>query len=121
MTVNYKEDLRMKLDYICTGNDMKPIHWKGHINLLKNTDPYELDVTARYSSFHIICRKHAYGCFLCIPNWNIGTELASLSDSFWNYERLTTYYPELSSVDAISIVGALVKLSEHISLQEEAG
>ena len=112
----------MELDYICTRkDDMNPIHWKGHIKLLKTTDHYELKVTARYSSFHIICGKYAHGCFLCIPSWNIGTELASLSDSFWNYEHLTTNYPELSPVDAISIVGALVKLSEYILLQEEAG
>ena len=112
----------MELDYICTGTeDMKPIRWNGHINLLRSTDPYELEVTARYSSFHILCGKHKYGSYICIPNWNIGTELASLSDSFWNFERLTTYYPELSPVDAISIVDALVKLSEYISTQEKAG
>lgn len=112
----------MELDYICTGkDDIKPIRWKGHIHLLKNTDPYELEVTARHSRFHILCGKHAYGCYICIPAWNIGTELAGFSDRFWNYERLTTYYPELSHVDASSIVDALVKLSEHISRQEEAG
>ena len=112
----------MDLDYICTGTeDTKPIHWNGNISLLRGIDPYELEVTARYSSFHIICGKHKYGSYICIPNWNIGTELAGLSDSFWNFERLTTYYPELSQVDAISIVNALVKLSEYISIQEEAG
>lgn len=112
----------MELDYICNGTEaMEPIRWKGHINLLKTTDPYELEVTARYSSFHILCGKHEYGSYICIPNWNIGTELAGLSDSFWNFERLTTYFPELSPVDAISIVNALVKLSEYILTQEEAG
>lgn len=112
----------MELDYICTGTEeMKQIRWNGHINLLRSTDPYELEVTARYSSFHILCGKHEYGSYICIPNWNIGTELAELSDRFWNFERLTTYYPELSPVDAISIIDALVKLSEYISIQEEAG
>lgn len=112
----------MKLEYICNGTKgMKPIRWEGHINLLRRKDPYELEVTARSSSFHILCGKHKYGSYICIPNWNIGTELASLSDSFWNFERLTTYYPKLSPVDAISIVDALVKLSEFILLQEEAG
>lgn len=72
----------MELDYICTGTkDMQPIRWKGHINLLKTTDPYELEVTARYSSFHILCGRHKYGSYICIPNWNIGTELARLSVS----------------------------------------
>lgn len=112
----------MKLNYICTGiDDMKPKRWKGCIHLLKTSAPYELEVTARHSSFHILCGKHEYGNYLCIPNWNIGTELAGLSDRFWNFERLTTYYPELSLVDAISITYALVALNEYISIMEEAG
>ncbi|WP_334196373.1 DUF6618 family protein [Muricomes intestini] len=112
----------MELEYTCIGTpEMKPIHWNGHIKLLRTTDPYEMEVTARHSSFHILCGRHKYGSFICIPNWNIGTELASLSDSFWNQERLTTYYPELSLVDVISIVDSLAVLNEYISFQEEAG
>lgn len=112
----------MELHYICTGTDhMKPKHWEGYIRLLKNSVPYELEVTARHSSFHILCGKHEYGNYICIPNWNIGTELAGLSDRFWNFERLTTYYPELSPVDAISITCALATLSEYIAITEKAG
>lgn len=112
----------MQLQYICTGMDsMTPKRWEGRIRLLKASVPYELEVTARHSSFHILCGKHEYGNYICIPNWNIGTELAGLSDRFWNFEQLTTYYPELSPVDAISITCALVKLSEYISNMEEAG
>ena len=42
-----------------------------------------------------------------IPNWKIGTEMLSLSDCFWNSERLEQDYPELSKVDIISFVKAL--------------
>lgn len=112
----------MELNYICTGTDnMKTKRWEGCIHLLKTSAPYELEVTARHSSFHILCGKHAYGNYICILNWNIGTELAGLSDLFWNFKRLTTYYPDLPPVDAISITCALVKLSEYISIMEEAG
>ena len=112
----------MELHYICTGKDyMKPKRWEGCIHLLKTATPYEMEVKARHSSFHIVCGKHEYGNYICIPNWNIGTELAELSDTFWNFERLTTYYPELSPVDAVSITCALVKLSEYISIMDEAG
>ena len=52
---------------------------------------------------------------------NIGTELSSLSDTFWNFERLTTYYPKLSKVDAVSIVSALERLNEYLLSKEEAG
>jgi hypothetical protein len=111
----------MNLDYICTAtSNIKPDHWKGHISLISKTDPYEMEVTARDSSFHIICGKHEYGHFLCIPNWNIGTEIASFDDCFWNLERIETYYPEISRVDALSIVNALEKLNEYISIVEEA-
>ena len=112
----------MELTYTCIGApEMKPIRWDGHIHLLKASDPSEMEVTARGSSFHILCGRHKYGSFICIPNWNIGTELAGLADSFWNQERLTTYYPALSPVDVISIVDSLAVLNEYISLQEEAG
>lgn len=112
----------MELNFTCNAvRDMKPARWKGQIRLLRLTMPYELEVTARDSSFHILCGKHRYGNFICIPNWNIGTEMASLDDSFWNLERLTTYYPELSLIDAISITSALVKLNEYLSSSEEAG
>lgn len=112
----------MNLEYICTGTaEMQQRKWEGHIHLLRTSSPYELEVTARGSSFHILCGQHKYGNFICIPNWNIGTELAGLSDSFWNFERLTTYYPELSAVDAISITSALEKLNEYISKREKAG
>lgn len=112
----------MELDYICNGTvDMKAQKWTGHILLLRSTSPYELEVNARGSSFHILCGEHAYGNFICIPDWNIGTELAGMSDRFWNFERLTTYYPELSPVDAISITCALKKLNEYISTTGEAG
>ena len=112
----------MEFDYTCRGTNYKKSgRWKGHIFLIKSSDPYEAEVTARNSSFHIICGKHEYGSFICIPNWNIGTELAALSDRFWNYDRLTNNYPNLSPADAVSIVEALVKLNEYISIQREAG
>jgi hypothetical protein len=107
----------MEFDYTCTGlSDMEPAVWKGHIRFLSQTNPYELEVSARYSSFHIICGRHEYGNYICVPNWGIGTEIARLCDRFWNLERLTTYYPELSMVDAISIVDALVAISKYVSL-----
>ena len=90
---------------------MKP--WDGTILPLRLTNPYEVKVTARGSSFHLIVGHHQYGKFICIPNWNIGTELASLTDRFWNYERLTCY-TKIGKVDAYSVVSALVELSKII-------
>jgi hypothetical protein len=100
------------ITYTCRGSArMKP--WEGTIRLLKLTDPYEMAVTARGSSFYLIVGQHQYGRYICIPDWNIGTELASLTDCFWNYERLTAY-TSLEKVDAYSVVSALVALNELI-------
>ena len=40
--------------------------------------------------------------------------LTSLTDRFWNYERLTGY-TELKSVDAYSVTSALVALSKIVN------
>jgi hypothetical protein len=92
---------------------MKPQKWDGGISLIRLTEPYEIEVSARGSEFHMIFGAHEYGNYLCIPNWSIGTEMASLSDRFWNYERLVQY-TGLAEVDACSIADALVKLSKLI-------
>lgn len=85
--------------------------WEGIMTPIKLTSPYEATITARGSSFHLVVGTHQYGNYICIPNWNIGTELASLSDRFWNHERLAGY-TGLSETDACSIAYALVELSK---------
>ena len=104
----------MEITYECHGTaEMKPQKWEGDISLIRLTEPYEIKISARGSTFHMIFGSHEYGNYLCIPNWNIGTEMASLSDRFWNYERLIQY-AGLTEVDACSVVDALVKLSKLI-------
>ena len=53
---------------------------------------------ARGSNFHLLVGHHAYGNYIGIPKWDIGTELSALSDSFWNLERLSN--TKLKKVDA---------------------
>lgn len=107
----------MNLSYQCHGHPgMQPGIWPGHIRLLSHTPPYEMEVNARGSYFHIVFGRHKYGYYICIPNWNIGTEIAHLTDSFWNFERLVDTYPKLSSVDAISISDALVVVAQYINI-----
>lgn len=104
----------MYLRYKCHGaEDMNPRMWYGEISLINHSSLIEAVVTARGSTFHMLVGKHHYGNFICIPNWGIGTELADLSDRFWNLERLTTVYPDLAHPDAISITEALAELSQH--------
>lgn len=104
----------MKIKYDCYSiSETEHSTWEGSIVPLKLTDPYELEVSARGSLFHLVVGTHNFGKYICIPNWNIGTELASLSDRFWNYERLTAY-TDLSEADACSVVYALIELSKMI-------
>lgn len=105
----------MGFSYKCSDPDGNGDTWTGYIRLLsicKN----EFEVTARGSPFHLMIGKHSYGKYLCIPNWKIGTEISSLSDCFWNRERLEQDYPELSKVDIISIVKVLEALRRYITL-----
>lgn len=107
----------MEIRYKCRGNpDMEPSKWKGNAIIIRTNGICELDVSARGSQFHIICGKHKYGAYICIPNWGIGTELAALNDKFWIKERISMFYPEVSPVDIISIVEALAAVSEYVSL-----
>ena len=89
--------------------------WLGEITPIRlDSEPYEVEVSARGSSFHLLIGRHAYGNYICIPDWDIGTELASLSDSFWNLERLKN--TKLKKVDACSVVYALLELSKYINI-----
>lgn len=90
--------------------------WIGEIMPLQmETEPYEVEISARGSYFHLLVGHQAYGNYICIPNWDIGTEIASLSDSFWNLERLRGN-TKLKKVDACSITYALVELSKYVNL-----
>ena len=90
--------------------------WSGNIRVLKTAGFIEAEINVLGNFFHILVGRHRYGNFLCIPNWGIGTELSELSDRFWNFERITTTYPELSAAHAASIVDALAALSLHYSI-----
>ena len=89
--------------------------WQGEILPIQlKQDPYEIEVTARGSSFHLIVGHHAYGNYKCIPNWDIGTELSSLSDHFWNLQQLCN--AKLNEVDACSVAYALFELSKYVDI-----
>lgn len=61
--------------------------------VLSNVQPYELKLSANGSFYHILLGAHQNGNFICIPNWNIGCELAGYSDWFWNSEQLSKQLP----------------------------
>jgi len=92
--------------------DSETSYWTGKIleaNLLGSH--IEAEVIARGSSFRIILGHSQHGNFLCVPNWNIGIELADWDDYAWNYENLINAYPEINRIDAASIVSAINELA----------
>ena len=81
----------------------------GKIRLLSDCDPLEMDVEANGWLFHVLIGEYQYGRYICIPNWNIGSEYATFDDEFWNRERLnnTGLHPDNVSaiVRAVAVAG----------------
>ena len=101
------------IKFKCRLRGTVPEQWEGRIQIFKKGDPCEIVVTARGCYFHIIAGKHANGYYICIPNWNVGTELACFSDVFWNSERLEQY-TELNKVDACTVATALDTMRDYL-------
>lgn len=85
--------------------------WVGHIRYVKNYGShYEMYVESR-SGLLITFGEISSGNFLCVPNFNVGCELAELRDRFWNKERLI---PILGEIDGITVAEALYTVSHLI-------
>ena len=105
----------MLITFECQSKGCSPRRWIGTLKLIKIGNPCEAEVSARGSRFHLIAGKHAYGNYICIPNWDIGTELAVLTDNFWNEERLRNH-SKLKKADICTVVAALNVLTEYINV-----
>lgn len=104
----------MEFTYVCKSClDDNYESWIGTICPLMPFDCTEYEVSARGSCFHLIIGKHQYSRYIYIPTWNIAMDISYLDDRFWNLEHLMQSYPELSQVDAVSIVEALVAIKKH--------
>ena len=87
--------------------------WQGSLSPLLPFEPVDFEVCARGSMFHMILGRHSRVCYLCIPNWGIGINIADPDDCFWNYGHLMAMYPKLRKVDAVSIVNALSAMKHY--------
>ena len=106
-----------RIFFTCQGEPGRtPQSWEGRLRILRDGDPWEAELEARGSYFHLIVGNHAYGNFVCIPNWNVGTELSRLDDLLWNAERLRNY-SSMKSVDACSVAAALNQLAVYAKKQ----
>jgi hypothetical protein len=100
------------MEYMCIDDSGKQTkRWKGNLRILRKADAvYELAIDGRGTYFHVIAGTHSYGNFICIPNHDVGCELADYSDVFWNRERLSRH---LKKADATTVACALPYLKEQ--------
>lgn len=85
--------------------------WECSIEIKRYIEPYEMNICSDGNLYHVLIGSHSHGNFICIPNWEIGCELAGLSDSFWNIERLTKH---VGPRNAISIAEGLKLIKEAL-------
>lgn len=99
------------MDYICYHQtEKRKQQWTGHLDIHHISDKiFELEITGRGSHFYAIVGNHSYGNFICIPCHEVGSELASLSDVFWNLERLSK---QMNNIDAVTVAYALSLLAD---------
>lgn len=77
-------------------------------------EPYEMDLNARGSVFHLIFGSQINGNFLCIPDWHLGCELSDLYDRSWNLHSILHADSHLEYEDATAITWALSMISAYI-------
>lgn len=84
--------------------------WNGEIKKLHGSkEQCEFECNSRGNYYHVIVGKHDYGNYVCIPNWDVGCELADYVDYYWNVERLAK---RLKKVDAITVATAIREIKK---------
>lgn len=96
------------MEFICMDPDAEYAadqKWKGNIIYMeKEGNSTLVQISGKGSRMVAVIGKYRYGNYICIPDWGIGSPLASLDDRFWNREQLERY---LSRPDAITVSEAL--------------
>lgn len=103
----------MGYHYKCTlKEDGRAVSWMASIDTLRMTasGQYEAEINGRGTYFHVIAGQHKYGGFLCMPNHNIGCELADFSDIRWTIGRLCMH--PIRKVDAVTVATGISHLEK---------
>ena len=99
--------------YKCTMEENgRMVSWTASIDTLRTTasGQYEAEINGRGTYFHVIAGRHKYGSFLCIPNHDIGCELADFSDIRWTVGRLSMH--PIGKVDAVTVAAGISHLEK---------
>lgn len=52
--------------------------------------------------------------FFCIPNWNVGGDLAGFDDIFWNKESLSV----INNDEAANVIARVISITEKAATEE---
>ena len=63
---------------------------------------FEANISVNGQGYLVIYGKHINGYFCCIPNWNIGCEMAEPKDTFYNSQRLQETGVSVKTANEIS-------------------
>ena len=86
--------------------------WLGEVFVRScNIHMVELLIYGRGSRMDAVLGRYANGKYICIPELGTGCPLSSLTDTFWNQERLSGHVGE---VDAVTIANALEAVSGYL-------
>ena len=100
--------------YKCKNQSTKGAYgpaWTGMAELTKQTAVMaELLLYGRGSRMDTIIGKYQSGLYLCIPDIDVGCPLSSMSDIFWNWERMAG---QMNAVDAATVACGLKAAAAH--------
>lgn len=98
--MNFK--CRNTLDRDCPEHERE---WTGQVEIaIQTAHTVELIIYGRGSRMDAIIGKYSIGLYICIPDINVGCPISSMSDFFWNRQRLSE---QMNQTDAVTVACAL--------------
>lgn len=92
--------------------------WTGKVEIAALTDDtVELLTEGRGSYMDTIVGKYRIGLYIRIPSIDVGCPISSMSDYFWNRERLAGH---MNQTDAITVAWALKAAASRWGLFKNA-
>jgi hypothetical protein len=104
-------DDSLKIGFRCTIKyGRRKEQWLGHVSSINHYAGHvELFIGGR-SSIRVLCGESRNGLWACIPDYDAGCVLSSLTDTFFNTENL--YRAMKNKVDAITVAEALRAIAD---------
>lgn len=102
------QEKSMDFKCISTRAGKCPAHereWTGQAEIVFQTaDTIKLIIHGRGSRMDTIIGRYRIGLYVCIPDINVGCPISSMSDFFWNRERLSE---QMNQTDAVTVAWVL--------------